>query len=109
VVAIFLGTRGHLDSVPVPDINRFEGEFLDHVKGSHEGILEEIRESGKFTEEMGDKLTEIVDDFKKGFAASDGSSVIPDEHVDALDEDQLGKESVQVHKPAPKDDKKKKK
>ncbi len=107
VVAIFLGTGGHLDSVPVPDINRFEGEFLEHVKGSHESILEEIRESGKFSEEISDKLTEIVNDFKQGFAASDGSSVIPDEHVDALDEDQLGKESVQVHKPAPKKEKKK--
>ncbi len=108
VVAIFLGTSGHLDSVPVSDVNRFEGEFLDHVKGSHENIVEEIRESGQFSEELSDKLTDIVNDFKKGFAASDGSSVIPDEHVDALDEDKLGKESVQVHKPAPKDEKKKK-
>jgi F-type H+-transporting ATPase subunit alpha len=33
--------------------------------------------------------------------------VVPDEHVEALDEEQLGKESVQVHKPAPKEEKKK--
>ncbi|MBV9059103.1 MAG: hypothetical protein JOZ09_08085, partial [Pseudonocardiales bacterium] len=51
--------------------------------------------------------------FKKGFSSSTGESVVPDEHVDALDEEELGKESVQVHKPAPQDkkpqDKKKKK
>jgi F-type H+-transporting ATPase subunit alpha len=106
VVSIFLGTGGHLDSVPVADINRFEAELLDHVRASEESILKQIRESGEFSEETRDKLTDIVNEFKKGFAASDGSSVVPDEHVEALDEDQLGKESVQVHKPAPKEKKK---
>ena len=33
VVAIFLGTRGHLDSVPVEDVQKFEREFLEHVQG----------------------------------------------------------------------------
>src|ERR687895_269677 len=45
VVSIFLGTRGHLDSVPVPDVRRFESEFLDHVRRNHEGILGEIRDT----------------------------------------------------------------
>jgi F-type H+/Na+-transporting ATPase subunit alpha len=108
VVSIFLGTGGHLDSVPVDDINRFEAELLDHVRASEESILKQIRESGEFSEEIDDKLTEVVNEFKKGFSASDGSSVVPDEHVEALDEDQLGKDSVQVHKPAPKKEKKKK-
>ena len=36
VVAIFLGTKGHLDSVPVADVARFETEFLEHVAGSNE-------------------------------------------------------------------------
>ncbi len=107
VVSIFLGSQGHLDSVPVDDIGRFESEFLDHVRASEEGILKEIRESGEFSEETDEKLTDVVNQFKKGFAAADGSSVVPDEHVEALDEDKLGKESVQVHKPAPKKQKKK--
>ena len=32
VVAIFLGTKGHLDSVPVADVGRFESEFIEHLK-----------------------------------------------------------------------------
>ena len=32
--SIFLGTGGHLDSVPVEDVRRFETEFLDHVRAS---------------------------------------------------------------------------
>ncbi|OBI47086.1 F0F1 ATP synthase subunit alpha [Mycobacterium kyorinense] len=102
VISIFLGTSGHLDSVPVEDINRFEVEFLDHVRASEEQILSEIRESQKLSEETADKLTEVVNNFKKGFAATGGGSVVPDEHVEALDEEDLGKEAVRVHKPAPK-------
>jgi F-type H+/Na+-transporting ATPase subunit alpha len=101
VVSIFLGTGGHLDSVPVEDVRRFETEFLDHVRASEEHILSEIRESQKLTDETADRLTEVVNQFKKGFAATGGGSVVPNEHVDALEQDKLAKEAVQVHKPAP--------
>jgi F-type H+/Na+-transporting ATPase subunit alpha len=106
VVAIFLGTGGHLDSVPVEDVRRFETEFLDHVRASEESILSEIRESQKLTEETENKLTKAINEFKKGFAATGGGSVVPDEHVEALDEEKLAKEAVQVHKPAPPEQKK---
>ena len=102
VVAIFLGTQGHLDSVPVEDVGRFQTEFLDHLRASDDGILKEIRESQKLGDELDEKLTDAINQFKKGFAASDGSSVVPDEHVDALSDDDLEKESVKVRKPAPK-------
>ncbi|MDT7769501.1 MAG: F-type H+/Na+-transporting ATPase subunit alpha [Mycobacterium sp.] len=109
VVSIFLGTGGHLDSVPVEDVSRFETELLDHLRGSDDGILSDIRESQKLGEDVEKKLTDAINDFKKGFAATGGGSVVPDEHVEALDEDQVAKESVQVHKPAPPEQKKKKK
>ncbi|MEO3761373.1 F0F1 ATP synthase subunit alpha [Mycobacterium sp. B14F4] len=102
VVAIFLGTRGHLDSVPVEDVQKFEREFLEHVKASQEGILKEIRESKKLSEELEEKLANVVNDFKKGFDTTDGSSVVADEHVEAMSEEDVEKESVKVRKPAPK-------
>jgi F-type H+/Na+-transporting ATPase subunit alpha len=102
VVSIFLGTGGHLDSVPVEDVGRFETEFLDHVRASEEDILKEIRESKKLTDEASDKLVEAINQFKKGFAGTGGVSVVRDEHVEALDEEALGKEAVKVRKPAPK-------
>ena len=103
VISIFLGTGGHLDSVPVEDVGRFETELLDHIRASEEDILKDIRESQKLSDETSDKLVEVIGRFKKGFAASDGSSVVPDEHVDPLDEGELGKEAVKVKKPAPKE------
>ena len=102
VVAIFLGTKGHLDSVPVADVSRFESEFIEHLKASGSSILGDIKSSQKLTEETESALEKTVADFKKGFATSDGSSVVPDAHVAAMSEDEVEKEAVQVRKPAPK-------
>jgi F-type H+-transporting ATPase subunit alpha len=102
VVAIFLGTKGHLDSVPVADVGRFESEFIEHLKASKSPVLAEIRDSQKLSEDAEEKLVSTIADFKKGFATSDGSSVVPDAHVAAMDEADVEKEAVQVRKPAPK-------
>jgi F-type H+-transporting ATPase subunit alpha len=102
VVAIFLGTKGHLDSVPVADVGRFESEFIEHLKAAHSGILTEIRDTQKLSEDNDVKLVEAVADFKRGFATTDGSSVVPNAHVAAMDESDVEKEAVQVRKPAPK-------
>lgn len=109
VISIFLGTGGHLDSVPVEDVKRFESEILDHMRASEEKFLEGIRKTQKLSEEDEEKLVEIIKHFKKGFAASGGGSVVPDEHVEAMDEDEVGKESVKVKKEKPKDKDSKKK
>ena len=101
VVSIFLGTGGHLDSVPVEDVRRFETELLDHLRAAGGTILVTIRDSQKLTDETAEELTGVINKFKRGFAATGGVSVVPDEHVGALDEDKLGKESVEVHRPAP--------
>ena len=102
VVSIFLGTQGHLDSVPVEDVGRFEAEFIEHMKASHDEILKDIRETKKLPEEASDKLVDVINDFKKGFSATDGSSVVVEAEADALDPDDVAKESVKVRKPAPK-------
>ena len=109
VVSIFLGTGGHLDSVPVEDVGRFETELLDHMRASEEKFLAGIRDSQKLSEEGENQLTEIINKFKKGFAASGGGSVVPDEHVEAMDEADVAKESVKVKKQAPETKKKKEK
>ncbi|CDQ45939.1 F0F1 ATP synthase subunit alpha [Mycolicibacterium neoaurum] len=103
VVAIFLGTQGHLDSVPAEDVSRFVDELLEHVKASHSDILDGIRETKKLSEEAEQKLVSVINDFKKGFSATDGSSVVVNEaDSEALDPEDLEKESVKVRKPAPK-------
>ncbi|AFS13495.1 MULTISPECIES: F0F1 ATP synthase subunit alpha [Mycobacterium] len=102
VISIFLGTGGHLDSVPVEDVRRFETELLDHIRASEEKLLSGIRDTQKLSDEAAEELKKVINNFKKGFAATGGGSVVPDEHVEALDEGELEKESVKVTKPAPK-------
>jgi F-type H+/Na+-transporting ATPase subunit alpha len=102
VVSIFLGTRGHLDTVPVADVRRFESEFLDHVRRNQDGILAEIRDTGKLSDELADRIATVVKEFKQGFTATDGSSVVPKEApAEALGEEEVDRESVKVKKPAP--------
>jgi F-type H+-transporting ATPase subunit alpha len=102
VVAIFLGTKGHLDSVPVADVSRFQTEFIEHLRGADSGILTEIQSSQKLSEDTESALNAAVADFKRGFATTDGSSVIPDAHIAAMSEGDVEKEAVKVRKPAPK-------
>jgi len=102
VVSIFLGTRGHLDTVPVADVRRFETDFLDHVRRNEQGILDEIRESGQLADDNVERLERVVAEFKKQFTAGDGSSVVPKEQqAEAMDEEDTTRESVKVNKPAP--------
>jgi F-type H+-transporting ATPase subunit alpha len=101
VVSIFLGTKGHLDTVPVPDIGRFETEFLDHVRRNANGLLSAIRDTGKLSDDDAEQLVSLVAEFKKSFTAADGSSVVPKDEGKAMDEADTTKESVKVNKPAP--------
>jgi F-type H+/Na+-transporting ATPase subunit alpha len=75
VAAIFLGTFGHLDSVPVEDVRRFESEFLEHLQRNGSEILSEIRDTGKLEDDNQKRLADAVAEFKKSFETTDGSSV----------------------------------
>ncbi|WP_068278950.1 F0F1 ATP synthase subunit alpha [Aldersonia kunmingensis] len=99
VVAIFLGTKGHLDDVPVNDVIRFERDFLDFVKARHENILTSIRESKVLGDDNTEALNAAVADFKRGFETSDGSAV-NEPAVAPLDE-APEQETVKVHRPQP--------
>ncbi len=101
VVSIYLGTNGHLDSVPVGDIGRFESEFLDNVRHHHEGVLVEIRDTTKLSEENEERLIGAVNDFKKGFTTSEGGAVVNEKPAEAMDEADESRESVKVRRPAP--------
>ncbi|MGH4021896.1 MAG: F0F1 ATP synthase subunit alpha [Pseudonocardiaceae bacterium] len=103
VVSIFLGTSHHLDTVPVEDVSRFESEFLEHLRLNHDTVLGAIRESKQFGEDTETSLVRAVEDFKKSFTASDGSSVVGNEaQAEAMEADEVKRETVKVDKPAPK-------
>ncbi|MBV1894669.1 MAG: F0F1 ATP synthase subunit alpha [Ilumatobacteraceae bacterium] len=82
VVAIYSGTNGYLDDIPVDDVVRFEAELLDYVRTTHAGLLSEIK-SGP----VPDGLASAIESFKASFTvSSDGHAVDPT----SVDEDELG-------------------
>ena len=88
-VSLWTGTSGRLDKVPTDDVLRFENEFLDYLRRSHEGILAGIRETKKFEDSTEDQLAQAYDSFLDQFETSDGQSVKAgkEEHVALEDED----------------------
>ncbi len=45
-VVIYAGTRGYLDGIDMPDVQRYESELLDWFRTRHADMLEGIRSSG---------------------------------------------------------------
>ena len=44
VVSVWAGTEGKLDDIPVGEVRRFETEFLQYLRHTHEGVLAAIAE-----------------------------------------------------------------
>ncbi|MEO6881843.1 MAG: F0F1 ATP synthase subunit alpha, partial [Mycobacteriaceae bacterium] len=102
IVTIYLGSEGYFDSVPVPDVRRFEREVLEHLRRGDDDVLGEIRETKNLGDDNIERLVRIVKDFKSQFTASDGSSVVPNEaEAETMDADEVGQEQVSVNKPRP--------
>ncbi|MEU6269460.1 F0F1 ATP synthase subunit alpha [Saccharopolyspora shandongensis] len=102
-VSLYIATKGHLDSVPVADVRRFESEFLGHLRRTHETTLKDIAQTGKLSEDGERAIVDSVEDFKKQFTASGGVSVVPSEpDAEALAADEVGQETVKINRPAPK-------
>ena len=95
VVALWLGTTGRLDPVAVEDVRRFESEFLDHLKRSDSGILDAIRESGKFEDDTAQSLTSAYDSFSGQFETSEGGGLhVGREEHEALEDEDISQEQI---------------
>jgi F-type H+-transporting ATPase subunit alpha len=68
VVIIYAGSKGFVDTVPVPDVRRFEAELLTTFRAKHADLLEQIRTTGTLPET--DKLDAAITAFVNGFAPS---------------------------------------
>ncbi|WP_138733157.1 F0F1 ATP synthase subunit alpha [Modestobacter excelsi] len=101
VVSLWLGTTGKLDKVPVPDVRRFESEFLEFIGRGDNPIFDTIRESKKLDDDTVGSLERAVETFYGQFTTSDGESLqVNDPEVEALDASQRGQETVQVKRSA---------
>ena len=97
VVSLWLGTTGKLDVVPVPDVRRFESEFLDYIARGDNGIFDTIRTSKKLEDDTVASLERAVETFYGQFTTSEGESLkVNEPEAEAMDASERGQERVQV-------------
>ncbi|CAN5367986.1 F0F1 ATP synthase subunit alpha [soil metagenome] len=99
VVSLWTGTTGQLDVVPVPDIRRFETEFLDYVGREHSDIFDSIAGSKQLGEDTVQALEKAIESFKQQFETAEGKSLVVNEApVEEMDAEEVGQEKVTVYK-----------
>jgi F-type H+/Na+-transporting ATPase subunit alpha len=100
VVSLWAGTGGYMDDVPIEDVRRFEGEFLEYLKRSHAGILTGIRETLDLPDDTITALKDAIEEFRKVFETSSGGLLVgDDEQAEPLDSE--GQETVARRRPQP--------
>jgi F-type H+-transporting ATPase subunit alpha len=65
VLVVYAGTRGWADSVPVPEVRRFEVELREHIRANHRQLLEHIANTGTLPDTAA--LDDAIRSFLEGF------------------------------------------
>ena len=94
VVSIWAGSAGELDIVPVPDIRRFEREFLEFVGREYPGVYDAIRQTGRLDDDTVEQLKRAIAEFKRQFQTSEGQPLVNEAPAEAMDAAEVGREKV---------------
>jgi F-type H+-transporting ATPase subunit alpha len=70
IIVVFAGTGGFLDEIPVEYVRRFENEFLELMDLKHADILQTIAEKQDLSDDVLQKVKEILRDFTDSFKAT---------------------------------------
>jgi F-type H+-transporting ATPase subunit alpha len=68
VVSIFAGTNGYLDAVPVDQVTDYEARMLAFVRSEHGQVLDTIRDTKEFGDEVKKSTVAALDAFAKQYA-----------------------------------------
>jgi F-type H+-transporting ATPase subunit alpha len=67
VVIIFAVTNGFLDEMPVPQIRKWEHDFLDYLDAAHPQILTDIRTKKTLDDDLTNRLKAAISGFAPMF------------------------------------------
>ena len=70
VLSIYVATSGAMDSVAVPDVRRFEREFLQFVETNYPSLLKTIAAKKALDDAIKAEIKTAVDGFKERFTAA---------------------------------------
>jgi len=65
VITIFAGASGQLDDVPVNEVSQFMTLLLQHLMVQHREYIDEINKTGKFSDELAQKVTAAIKTYKE--------------------------------------------
>ncbi|OLB29116.1 MAG: F0F1 ATP synthase subunit alpha [Acidobacteria bacterium] len=74
VLIIQIGTSGALDSLPVPEVRRFEGEFLQFTETNYPSLLKNIAAKKALDDGIKAEIRKAVDAFKERFTVAAGGA-----------------------------------
>ncbi|MGH7132461.1 MAG: F0F1 ATP synthase subunit alpha [Phycisphaerales bacterium] len=69
VVAIFAGSKGYMDDVPVTAVKDFEAKLLEYMNTVGKPVRDELDKGKELTKELEPKLMDAVANFKKTYKA----------------------------------------
>lgn len=69
---IYAVTNGFLDDIEADNVPDWEGQFREHLKNSHEELLNNIRETQEFSDEDEETLKEAIENFNENYEPETG-------------------------------------
>jgi len=67
VAIIYAASQGYLDDVELDSVKEFEVGLLEHFDAKHSECLAEISSSGDISDDLGKKMNNAIEEFKKSF------------------------------------------
>ncbi len=67
IVVIYAGTRGYVDGLAVNDVTNYEKALLQELRSGGKDLLSAIREEGKLSPEVEQKIVAFLEQFGKRF------------------------------------------
>ena len=71
---MFAGTKGLLDDIEVKQVQAFEHGFHEYMGTTGKQILDDIMTKRALDDDLSKRLTDAINDYKKGFKAGQNDS-----------------------------------
>jgi F-type H+-transporting ATPase subunit alpha len=68
IAIIYAAINGHLDPIPVEDVQEFEEEYVERLRLRHEEVLEEIRETEALSDAAEEAFESVATDLAEVYA-----------------------------------------
>jgi len=81
IVSIFAGTKGHLDDLPLNQVQPFEAALLKHVNDEYPERTKEVTDTGELSDDLAGKLAQVIKDFKAQWVAKKKEAGKSEAHI----------------------------